>query len=387
MITFHPRTKALVYRDDHCCIEPWRLSIEVDGEPLPSTVARLGEHGTDPLYFTLVFPAKGLEWRVMVEERRKNHTSIILRSTLHNRSSRAIRLGKARLLVADQGIRLGADQRELVGLSVLKELYPLEGRLHGRSVAGWFARGERVSIPLKGPQALVLEILPERSVRLPALLGVPGRAALSDETLSIEGARGEPGSVAEVAAILPPGSSVRSLRINGKAWPGFDRHGQVVSTRIRFAGVPFAHCEAVGPYDPDFAGGAYRASFRVPTRVFDQLRARRNAWPIPYDQDDLLATWLGSDRLLLFAQIAEADDGSEVSLAIDGKPVEVRRAYGSIYPHVRERTFLGFYADVSWIEPERRYEVELRLPQLQPGQFQGLFFENVEAEYTEDVRP
>ena len=49
------------------------------------------------------------------------------------------------------------------------------------------------------------------------------------------------------------------------------------------------------------------------------------------------------------------------------------------------RTFVGFYADVSLLSPDREYRVELELPPLRPGQFQGLFFENVETEYTDVI--
>ena len=80
-------------------------------------------------------------------------------------------------------------------------------------------------------------------------------------------------------------------------------------------------------------------------------------------------------------------DSWDVSLAIDGKPVQVRKAYGSVYPQVVERTFLGFYADVSSLAPEVAHELELVLPALEPGQFQGLFFENVEPEFTSEVAP
>ena len=74
-------------------------------------------------------------------------------------------------------------------------------------------------------------------------------------------------------------------------------------------------------------------------------------------------------------------------MKINGQPVEVKRAYSDVFPLGRERTFTGFYADVSDLKPETRYEVEVTLPDgLQPGQFQGLFFENVEAEYTTNIR-
>ena len=45
----------------------------------------------------------------------------------------------------------------------------------------------------------------------------------------------------------------------------------------------------------------------------------------------------------------------------------------------------GFYADVSTLQADHEYAVELRLPAMKPGQFQGLFFDNVETEYTEEI--
>ena len=143
--------------------------------------------------------------------------------------------------------------------------------------------------------------------------------------------------------------------------------------------LPFTHMQQVGAYDPAFTGGTFRANFNIPQRVFDQLRARQKAWPIPWAAEDLRTTWLAPERLLLFAQIAEPDEKMEVSLKIDGQPVAVTKAYSSIRPDAR--SFVGFYADVSSLAPDQNYSVELTLPQLRAGQFQGLFFENVETEY------
>jgi hypothetical protein len=47
------------------------------------------------------------------------------------------------------------------------------------------------------------------------------------------------------------------------------------------------------------------------------------------------------------------------------------------------RNFTGFYADLSRIAPDVEHKLELELPTgLKPGQYQGVFFENVETEYT-----
>jgi hypothetical protein len=71
--------------------------------------------------------------------------------------------------------------------------------------------------------------------------------------------------------------------------------------------------------------------------------------------------------------------------------VAVKKAYSSRTPGRLQfgkghNTFTGFYVDVSTLQSDREYEVEVRLPAgLKPGQFQGLFFENVETEYTGEL--
>jgi hypothetical protein len=115
--------------------------------------------------------------------------------------------------------------------------------------------------------------------------------------------------------------------------------------------------------------------------VFEQLEARRKAWPIPWTPEDHRSTWLVPERLLLFVQIAEPDDQWTASLKIDGRPVELLKAYASV--RVFRRNFTGFYADISRLAADVEHTLELDVPPgLKPGQFQGVFFENVETEYT-----
>ena len=107
-----------------------------------------------------------------------------------------------------------------------------------------------------------------------------------------------------------------------------------------------------------------------------------------YTAEELLATWRGSDRLLLFIQIADPKDTWLVELKIDGQPVEVKKAYGDVFPLGRERTFSGFYAEVTTLQPDARHKLEVQLPDgLQAGQFQGVFLENVETEFTNELAP
>ena len=109
------------------------------------------------------------------------------------------------------------------------------------------------------------------------------------------------------------------------------------------------------------------------------------AWPIPWTAEDYRTTWLVPERLLLYAPLSEPDDRWEARLAIDGKPVEFRKAYTAV--RAVRGTFVGFYADVSLLEADRPYRFELELPALKPGQFLGLYFENVEPEYVSAIVP
>jgi hypothetical protein len=121
----------------------------------------------------------------------------------------------------------------------------------------------------------------------------------------------------------------------------------------------------------------------IPKRIVEQLANRRRAWPIPWTPEDFRTPWLVPERLLLFVQIAQPNAQWDARLTIDGRTVELRKAYSAI--RAAPRTFVGFYADLSMLDPNRSYAFQLDLPALEPGQLQGVFFENVETEYTDAV--
>lgn len=271
---------------------------------------------------------------------------------------------------------------------VLRELYPRAGRLLGKQEQGPWHYGDTVSLPIKGPQAMVAELVPAKSLKLPALLNARGHAAIRGDTLVLTNVEGEMGTKAVLTVMLPSRKTLSLVTVNGHPVNSFTQKGAVVNLPVTYAGARFDHCHQIGTYDRNFSNTVYRAEFTVPQRVFDQLAERRKAWPIPYSEEELLATWRGPHRLLLYVHIADPNDKWEVSLKLDGRPTDLKKAYSDVFPLGRERTFTGFYADVSNLKPDTRYEVEVTLPDgLQPGQFQGLFFENVEAEFTTDLAP
>ena len=279
---------------------------------------------------------------------------------------------------------IGLDVR---GTFVLEERYPLDGRLVGKPGAGDWSAGDEVTVSIAGGSAVVLELRPAaRQLDAPVLYNVAGLARLDGGILAVEDARGEAGSSADVLVRLPPGAPPAGLRVNGRDIPFAAVRDSVMAFRVLFDGAVFGRLEPVVTAEASraFAGGTLTARFSVPRRVFQQLEARRRAWPIPWTSEDFRTPWLAPERLLLFVQSAQPDDGWEARLQIDGRTVELRKAYTAV--RTARRTFVGFYADVSLVEPDREHSLELELPALKPGQFQGVFFENVEPEYTDRIK-
>ncbi|MGI8498838.1 MAG: hypothetical protein ACR2OG_14790 [Gemmatimonadaceae bacterium] len=270
------------------------------------------------------------------------------------------------------------------GRFTVRELYPREGRLIGAPGDGAWTYGKTLSLELDGGSVTVLELLPTPATAGSAvLLGSPGSAALSGNVLQVTGASGEAGTTEELAVLLPKGSVVRTVTVNGREVTFSRRGDDAIVFSVRWDGAAFRHYQQLGAFDSTFTGGRMATTLTIPKRVFRQLAERRAAWPIPWTPDDYRSTWLAPERLLLFVQIAEPDDRWDARLEIDGRPVEIRKAYTAI--RSAGRTFVGFYADVSLLSPDREYRVELVLPALRAGQFQGLFVENIETEYTDVI--
>jgi hypothetical protein len=267
---------------------------------------------------------------------------------------------------------------------MIKELHPEEGRLVGSPEGLWGLGGE-VVVTLPGREAAVLEIFPAPvEIAEPVLFNVRGSVSVSSGRLVLTDVTGEPGTSRPFLVLVPPNTRARVLSVNGVGHP-FKLDKGLVAATVRFAGRAFARSQSAGQVPAGFTGGTFKARVTVPARVFTQLAERKKAWPVTYTEDDLRATWLGPWRLLLHIPILEGTDAMAVSLKINGLPVEVLKAYNSVYPHSPQRTFLGHYADVSRLRPDSPIDIEVMLPTLEPGRFQGVFFENVEAEYTRRI--
>jgi len=284
---------------------------------------------------------------------------------------------------------------ESIGLTrrehyIVRELYPLAERQIAAPEGPFWSYGEALSRELDGASAVVLQIEPavppSAEDSAPQLFNSPGAATIDGHTLRLSGLRGEAGTTEILQILVPPAAKIDTVAIDAATVPARPGRSGVISVPVTFQGERFHHSQQIDVYRPNFTGGRITASFTVPHRIFDQLAARREAWPIPYTDDDRRATWLDPARLLLFIQIAEPDDRWSATLTIDGQPVPLRKAYASVRPNARN--FTGFYADLSAIAPNRPHTLQLDLPEtLNPGQYQGLFLQNIEPEYTAPKLP
>ena len=272
---------------------------------------------------------------------------------------------------------------------ILRQLYPdvEKGKLIAAPSRVFWKRGDKVVLPMPGADALVLEISPAPDpIVAPWLFGAVGRIGLTGDHLELSDVPGVVGMWKEMRILVPRGRQVASAYLNGKQI-AFTKSNDVVSARVRFAGAAVDRVQQIGQYEPALAGGKYQAQFTIPGRVFQQLAERRRQWPVPCTEEDLRATWLGSDRLLLFVNVADPADTMPVMLKVDGQPATLKPAYTAIYAQAVKNTFVGWYADLSSLKPDVSHSFEIELPPLAPGQFQGLFLDTIETEFTKEIVP
>lgn len=285
----------------------------------------------------------------------------------------------------DKSIGLG-EGREFL----LRELYPSEGKLVGKPGAGIWNYGDDVDIKLDGTSATALELIPLPKVQGQILVfGADAldplkraRANFENGVLRLMDVAGTPGSVQEIGVLLPDESEVKEMTVNGTSVI-FIHHERYASGKVKFAGQAFDHSQELSLHTD--SNGSMTGSFVVPDRIMQQLARRQESWPIPWTKEDYQTTWLAPERLLMFVQFAEPEDTMNPRMSLDGSPFELTRAYASVREN--PESFVGFYADLSRLTPDTSHTVHLTLPTLDPGRFQGVFFDNVQTEYTTQLAP
>jgi hypothetical protein len=339
-----------------------------------------------------------LEWTVRNKEYLRHTRTILEQPAMGNVDGTAAMVGDRGFLFLfnPNYKRLSADfvLDETVGLTagtqyLLKEKYPFAGRVLGKKGAGVWSRGDRVHLELDGTSATVFEVVPADQGQAPIVFnaaamaaGAPPRAELRGTALSITHVAGEPGTAQNIGVLLPGDTQVTGFSVNGKPQQ-FLQNGKYVEAQVQFDGDCFGKAQQVAVTNA--GDGAIEGSFEVPQRIVQQLADRKRAWPIPWTEDDYETTWLAPERLLLFVQSADGSDSTRITASLDDKPLEFRPAYTSTRVH--SPSFVGFYADLSKIAPGVRHQLKLHLADAEASQLQGVFFDNVEPELTESVKP
>merc|ERR1712113_1043435 len=100
--------------------------------------------------------------------------------------------------------------------------------------------------------------------------------------------------------------------------------------------------------------------------------------------DDSKASWLLPSRALLQPFIADPNARMELRMYLDGEEVTLSKSYNSRGREV-DSCFLGFYYDASDLKPDISHHLAVHMPSIGKGAFQGIFWENVVTEFSEDV--
>ena len=274
---------------------------------------------------------------------------------------------------------------------LLKQIYPLKNVYTGTESKAVLKYGDTFSRMMDGTTAWVFQVEPLGTFDSPVLFNTAGQADYNDNTLILKGISGEYGKKQNIHVLLPEEKSVKKVTVNGINMP-FKQQGALITITCQFAGKYFSHNQALTNYDPSFTNDIVNTKFVVPERIFTQLNERKQKWNIDWTEEDLKCSWLAPERLLLYIQIAEPDWRMNVDVKINSKPVKVNKAYSSRTPGRLKmgkghNTFTGFFVDVSDLQANTEYEVQVKLPSdLKPGQFQGIFFENIVTEYTDEIK-
>ena len=283
-------------------------------------------------------------------------------------------------LDASIGLKKGDD-------FVLRELYPREGRIWGKPGAGLWHFGDSVPLDLDGTSATVLEVVPAAKTDISAsvfnadtLNGAKPQVQVQGASVKVEHGAGEPGSTTELGLMLSDTQPISAVSVNGKKMP-FVQHGRYLGIPASFAGTRFRQAQQVNlQRDPD---GSLRGSLILPARVLEQLKRRSTAWPIPWTAEDKKTTWLAPERLLLFVQAAEPQEGMTAQATLDGKPLLFRHAYTSTRVHAP--ALVGLYADLSAVQSDVKHTLSLHLDGMGSSTLLGVFFDNVEPQETTEV--
>mmetsp|Transcript_82401 Transcript_82401/g.217385 ORF Transcript_82401/g.217385 Transcript_82401/m.217385 type:complete len:299 (+) Transcript_82401:2-898(+) len=266
---------------------------------------------------------------------------------------------------AKRNVTLPID--EAVGVSnasagsswTVEELYPNRGQPRG----SW-THGAHVTLELYGADALALRLTKKASP-----------------------------STAAVTPVLTRGASGKSVRVPWSARPASAQACEGLAyadeVDVTFAGTPIEHGMPISStrVPPTFSGGWFNTTFSIPSAIFDQLKARQANYPISWTANDRNASWLDPSRLLMTIAYAHPLTTAAPRARLIGASLKILWASNSRNgpASASQSCFTGYYIDASSFPPEAMHALSVWMPSVAPGDFQGLFWDNLDTEYTNQV--
>jgi hypothetical protein len=276
--------------------------------------------------------------------------------------------------------KLNKGRAPTSGYSIVKEIYPQERFLSYAADYGYTMEfvldGQSVTVY----QLMFIPISPEPVFHQPILFEISGEASVVNETiLRIDGVYGEAGTETQqaIVVILPNTNVISAVYLNGKE-KKFEQGVQyvVLNDPLIFPGIYLPRSAEV-----------FNNTIIVSDLLLEQLQKRQLEYPIQWTEKELNdAPWLGPHRLLLFICIVNPNDQWNITAQINNNSVVVHKGYNT-RDHIDKDRFMGFYIDLTSIVTQANveYHVSLNLPQLNPGQYQGLFLENIERIFVQPL--
>jgi hypothetical protein len=274
--------------------------------------------------------------------------------------------------------KLNKGRAPTSGYSIVKEIYPQE-----RFLSYATDYGDTMEFILDGQSVTVYQLMfipmnPQPAQ--PILFGISGEVSIVNETiLRIDGVYGEAGTQTKEAiiVILPNTNAISNVYLNGKE-KRFEQGAQYITLNdpLIFPGVYLPRSAEI-----------FDNTIIVSDLLLEQLQNRQLEYPIQWTEKELYdAPWLGPHRLLLFICIINPDNQWNITAQINNNSVMVHKGFNT-RDHFDKYRFMGFYIDLTSIVTQANveYHVTLNLPQLNPGQYQGLFLENIERIFVQPL--
>ncbi|CAF3331305.1 unnamed protein product [Rotaria sp. Silwood2] len=253
------------------------------------------------------------------------------------------------------------------GYWLLKEIYPQERFIQ------FIEYNQTNDFLLDGQSVTVYQLMFISIIDRPILVGISGQTYLTNKNiLIINGVYGEAGTQTNnpIFIILPNQYFISNVILNGIE-KTFQQNNQfiILNNSLSFPGLYLPRSAEI-----------LNNTIIVSDLLLEQLMKRQLEYPIQWTDKELNdASWLGPHRLLLFICILNPNNQWNITAQINNNSVIVHKTYNT-RDHYDQQRFIGFYLDLTniVIQPNVEYYLSLNIPHLDPGQFQGLFLENIE---------